>query len=290
MSAASNASTSSGDSSADPTGAGANRDPASQAESLSSQAESRSGQAESSAHADNFSQAELDKFGALANRWWDPQGPQKPLHALNPVRLAYVAQRASLRAAQVLDVGCGGGLLSEALASAGAQVTAIDLAPELIKVAKLHRLETGVSVDYRLQSVESLAQERPDSFDAITCMEMLEHVPDPAAIVRACARLLKPGGRLFVSTLNRTPAAFALAIVGAEYVARLVPRGTHQYRDFIKPSELAGWLRGSGLQLEDVSGLMYEPWRNTARITSRTEINYLVCALKGDPAQPGASA
>ncbi|MBW8808152.1 MAG: bifunctional 2-polyprenyl-6-hydroxyphenol methylase/3-demethylubiquinol 3-O-methyltransferase UbiG [Lysobacter sp.] len=250
MSAASNASTSSGDSS----GTGASHD--------------------------NFSQAELDKFGALANRWWDPQGPQKPLHALNPVRLDYVAQRAALRGAQVLDVGCGGGLLSEALAGAGAQVSAIDLAPELIKVAKLHRLETGVAVDYRLQSVESLAQERPESFDAITCMEMLEHVPDPAAIVRACAKLLKPGGRLFVSTLNRTPAAFALAIVGAEYLTRLVPKGTHQYRDFIKPSELAAWFRETGLQLEDVSGLMYEPWRNTARITSRTEINYLACAFK----------
>lgn len=274
MSAASNASTSPGDSSAD----GASRDPA--------------GPAGASGPTENFSQAELDKFGALANRWWDPQGPQKPLHALNPVRLDYVAQRARLRAAQVLDVGCGGGLLSEALAGAGAQVTAIDLAPELIKVAKLHRLETGVSVDYRLQSVESLAEQQPESFDAITCMEMLEHVPDPAAIVRACARLLKPGGRLFVSTLNRTPAAFALAIVGAEYLARLVPKGTHQYRDFIKPSELAGWLRDGGLQLEDVSGLMYEPWRNAARITSRTEVNYLACALKsgghGDAAGAGA--
>ncbi|MBT2747566.1 MULTISPECIES: bifunctional 2-polyprenyl-6-hydroxyphenol methylase/3-demethylubiquinol 3-O-methyltransferase UbiG [unclassified Lysobacter] len=229
---------------------------------------------------DNFSQAELDKFGALANRWWDPLGPQKPLHALNPVRLDYVAQRAPLSQAQALDVGCGGGLLSEALAAAGAQVTAIDLAPELIKVAKLHRLETGVAVDYRLQSVESLAQERPESFDTITCMEMLEHVPDPGAIVRACASLLKPGGRLFLSTLNRTPAAFALAIVGAEYLARLLPKGTHQYRDFIKPSELARWLREAGLELEDVSGLMYEPWRNGARITSRTDINYLACAYK----------
>jgi len=234
---------------------------------------------------DNFSQAELDKFGALANRWWDPQGPQKPLHAMNPARLGYVAQRVELREAQVLDVGCGGGLLSEALAASGAQVIAIDLAPELIKVAKLHRLETGVAVDYRLQSVETLAEEMPGRFDAVTCMEMLEHVPDPAAIVRACAKLLKPGGRLFLSTLNRTPAAFALAIVGAEYVARVLPKGTHQYRDFIKPSELAAWLREAGLQLEDVSGLMYEPWRNAARVISRTDINYLACARKpGDAA------
>ena len=229
---------------------------------------------------DNFSQLELDKFGALAHRWWDPQGPQKALHALNPPRLRYVAERASLAGAQVLDVGCGGGLLSEALAGEGAAVTAIDLAPELIKVARLHRLETGVEVDYRLQSVEALASERPASFDVVTCMEMLEHVPDPGAIIEACSTLLKPGGRLFVSTLNRTPAAFALAIVGAEYVARLLPKGTHQYRDFIRPSELGGWLRAAGLQLEDVSGLMYEPWRNAARITSRTDVNYLASARK----------
>lgn len=233
---------------------------------------------------DNFSQAELDKFGALANRWWDPQGPQKALHALNPARLGYVAERSALAGARVLDVGCGGGLLSEALAGAGAEVVAIDLAPELLKVARLHKLETGVRVDYRLQSVESLAAEQPGSFDAITCMEMLEHVPDPAAIVGACATLLKPGGRLFLSTLNRTPAAFALAIVGAEYVARVLPKGTHQYRDFIKPSELAAWLRAAELQLEDVSGLMYEPWRNAARVIARTDVNYLACARKPETA------
>jgi 2-polyprenyl-6-hydroxyphenyl methylase / 3-demethylubiquinone-9 3-methyltransferase len=229
---------------------------------------------------DNFDQAELDKFGALANRWWDPQGPQKALHALNPVRLDYVKQRIALRDASVLDVGCGAGLLSEALAREGARVTATDLAPELIKVAKLHKLESQISVDYRLQSVESLAAEQPGSFDAITCMEMLEHVPDPSAIIAACATLLKPGGRLFLSTLNRTPAAFALAIVGAEYVARLLPKGTHHYQDFIKPSELAAWLRAASLQLEDVSGLAYEPWRNAARIIGRTDVNYLACAIK----------
>jgi len=231
----------------------------------------------------NFRQSELDKFAALANRWWDPKGPQKALHALNPVRLGYVADRVALRGAKVLDVGCGGGLLSEALARAGADVTAIDLAADLIKVAKLHGLESGVKVDYRVQPVETLAAEQPGAFDAVTCMEMLEHVPDPGAILSACASLLKPGGRLFVSTLNRTPAAFALAIVGAEYVARLLPRGTHQYRDFIRPSELGAWLRESGLQLEDVSGLVYEPWRDAARISRRTEVNYLACALK-----PGA--
>ena len=230
--------------------------------------------------AGNFNQAELDKFNELANRWWDPQGPQKALHALNPARLGYVAERTPLRGARVLDVGCGGGLLSEALAGEGAEVTAIDLAPDLLKIARLHGLESGVKVDYRQQPVEALAAEMPGSFDAITCMEMLEHVPDPASVLHACATLLKPGGRLFLSTLNRTPAAFALAIVGAEYVARLLPKGTHSYQDFIRPSELAAWLRDAGLQLEDVSGLVYEPWRNAARIGRRTDVNYLACARK----------
>ena len=235
----------------------------------------------------NFRQVELDKFAALASRWWDPEGPQKPLHALNPVRLGYVAGRVSLREAEVLDVGCGGGLLSEALAGEGASVTAIDLADELVKVARLHALESGVKVDYQVKAVEELAAERPASFDVVTCMEMLEHVPDPGAILQACATLLKPGGRLFVSTLNRTPAAFALAIVGAEYVAGLLPKGTHSYQDFIRPSELATWLREAGLQLEDVSGMAYAPWRNAARLSSRTDVNYLACALKPDAGDGG---
>ena len=228
----------------------------------------------------NVRQSELHKFGALANRWWDQNGPQKALHALNPVRLRYVADRVPLEGAKVLDIGCGAGLLSEALAGEGARVTAIDLAPELIDVAKLHQLEAGHQIDYRVQSAEAIADELPGGFDAVTCMEMLEHVPDPGSVIEACARLLKPGGRLFLSTLNRTPAAFALAIVGAEYVARLLPKGTHQYRDFIRPAELAAWLRAADLQLEDVSGLIYEPWRNGARLTSRTEVNYLACARK----------
>ena len=233
----------------------------------------------------NFRQSELDKFDELAQRWWDPQGPQKALHALNPPRLGYIAARVPLRDAAVLDVGCGAGLLSEALAQAGAKVTGIDLAPNLLKVARLHGLERaleepGIKVDYRETAVEALADEMPAAFDAITCMEMLEHVPEPASVIVACARLLKPGGRLFLSTLNRTPAAFAVAIVGAEYVARLLPKGTHQYRDFIKPSELAAWLREAGLELEDVSGLAYEPWRNSARIVPRTDVNYLACAVK----------
>jgi 2-polyprenyl-6-hydroxyphenyl methylase/3-demethylubiquinone-9 3-methyltransferase len=229
---------------------------------------------------DNFSQSEVDKFDELAHRWWDPAGPQKALHALNPVRLDYIAERTTLGDARVLDVGCGGGLLSESLAARGAHVTAIDLAPELLKIARLHQLESGVNVDYRLSPVEALLDAGDAPFDAITCMEMLEHVPDPASVIDACARLLKPGGRLFLSTLNRTPAAFALAIVGAEYVARLLPKGTHQYRDFIRPSELAAWLRDAGLLLEDVSGLLYEPWRNGARLSRRTDVNYLTCAAK----------
>ncbi len=228
----------------------------------------------------NFSQAELDKFGALANRWWDPDGPQKPLHALNPVRLQYVADYATLSGANVLDVGCGAGLLSEALATRGASVTAIDLAPELIKVAKLHGLESGVKVTYELKSVEALAAEQPGSFDVVTCMEMLEHVPEPASIIQACATLLKPGGKLFFSTLNRTPAAFALAVVGAEYIAQLLPKGTHTYEDFIKPAELASWCRQADLQVRDVTGLLYEPWKHAARLTSRTDVNYLGYAEK----------
>ncbi len=234
---------------------------------------------------DNFDQAELDKFGDLANRWWDPSGPQRALHELNPTRLAYVEARSPLKGTAVLDVGCGAGLLSEAMARKVARVTALDLAPELIEVAQLHLLETlqqhpGLEVDYRVQSVEALALERPSAFDAITCMELLEHVPDPASIIDACATLLKPGGRLFLSTLNRTPAAFALAIVGAEYIARLLPRGTHSYAQFIRPSELGTWLRDAGLNLEDVSGLLYNPLARSASLGSRTDVNYLACARK----------
>ncbi len=228
----------------------------------------------------NVSQAEINKFGALANRWWDPQGPQRALHELNPARLGYVRDRSFLRGARVLDVGCGAGILSEALAREGAEVIALDLAPELIDIAQLHLLESGLKVDYRLSAVEALAEEMLASFDAITCMEMLEHVPDPASILRACASLLKPGGKLFVSTLNRTPVAFAVAIVGAEYVAGLLPKGTHDYKSFIKPSELSAWLREAGLQLDDVSGLAYDPIRGKAWLNRRTEINYLACAVK----------
>ncbi|MEO6171734.1 MAG: bifunctional 2-polyprenyl-6-hydroxyphenol methylase/3-demethylubiquinol 3-O-methyltransferase UbiG [Arenimonas sp.] len=229
---------------------------------------------------ENVSRAEIDKFGALANRWWDENGPQKALHQLNPARLNYVAKLLPLRDKKILDVGCGGGLLSEALAREGAQVVALDLAEELIEIAKLHLYESNVKVDYRLQSVESLAEEIPTQFDAITCMEMLEHVPDPSSILRACAKLLKPGGKLFISTLNRTPAAFAIAIVGAEYLANLLPKGTHEYQKFIKPSELAGWARAEGFNVLDISGLAYNPISGKAWVNDRTDINYLMTLEK----------
>lgn len=229
---------------------------------------------------ENVRQSEIERFGALARRWWDPNGPQRPLHELNPARLAYVSERIRLGGADVLDVGCGAGLLSEAMAREGARVVALDLAPELIDVARLHLLESGLQVDYRLVSVEELAAQAPASFDAITCMELLEHVPDPGSVLRACAALLRPGGRLFVSTLNRTPLAFAVAIVGAEYLAGLLPKGTHDYKSFIKPAELSAWLRDAGFELEDVSGLAYDPIRRKAWVNRRTDINYLACALK----------
>lgn len=228
----------------------------------------------------NVDPAELAKFDALAHRWWDPDGESRPLHDLNPVRLAYVRERAALSGVAALDVGCGGGLLSEALAREGARVTAIDLAPQVLDVARLHLHESGLRVDYRAVSVEALSAELPAHFDVVTCMEMIEHVPDPGSVIAACARLLKPGGRLFLSTLNRTPQAFALAIVGAEYLMRLLPRGTHRYAQFIKPSELAAWLRAAGLELEDVSGLHYEPFTRRAWRGGRTDVNYLACARK----------
>jgi len=228
----------------------------------------------------NVNPAETAKFDRLASRWWDKDGESRPLHDLNPARFNYVADRISLKGARVLDVGCGGGILSEALAAAGAQVTGIDLAPRVLDVARLHLHETGLSVDYREISVEALAGQMPGAFDAIACMEMLEHVPDPGSVIAACAALLKPGGRMFLSTLNRTPQAFVTAIVGAEYIANLLPRGTHHYAQFIRPAELAMSLRGNGLELEDVSGLAYNPLTRRARVTSNTQVNYLACARK----------
>ncbi|MFC4822219.1 bifunctional 2-polyprenyl-6-hydroxyphenol methylase/3-demethylubiquinol 3-O-methyltransferase UbiG [Dokdonella ginsengisoli] len=228
----------------------------------------------------NVDRAETAKFDRLASRWWDPDGESRPLHDLNPVRLGYVAERAALKGARALDVGCGGGLLSEALARAGAAVTAIDLASGVLDVARLHLHESGLSVDYREISVEALAEESPAEFDVVTCMEMLEHVPDPASVIRACATLLKPGGRLFLSTLNRTPLAFGAAILGAEHVLRLLPRGTHHYAQFIKPSEMAADLRAAGLVLDGLSGLAYNPLTRKAWLTGSVAVNYLACASR----------
>jgi len=234
----------------------------------------------------NVDLEELARFGKLAHRWWDPDGESRPLHDLNPVRLAFVAGRVALHGARAADVGCGGGLLSEALAKSGANVTAIDLAPEVIEVARLHLHETNaalpspLSVDYRLCSSRELATAEPAAFDAVCCMELIEHVPDPAALIEDLAALMKPGGKLFLSTLNRTPVSFVTAIIGAEYVARLLPRGTHDYRQFLKPSELAALLRGAGLTLDEISGIAYNPLNRKAWLTRHTAVNYLVCASK----------
>jgi len=229
---------------------------------------------------ENVDRSETGKFDRLASRWWDPDGESRPLHDLNPVRFGYVADRVRLQGVRVLDVGCGGGILSEALARAGAKVVAIDLAPAVLDVARLHLHESGVAVDYREVAVEALAAEMPGAFDVVTCMEMLEHVPDPASVVAACATLLKPGGKLFLSTLNRTPLAFGAAILGAEHVLRLLPRGTHHYAQFIKPSEIAKDLRASGLVLDDLSGIAYNPLTRSARLTTSVAVNYLACASK----------
>ena len=228
----------------------------------------------------NVDRAETAKFERLAARWWDPDGESRPLHDLNPVRLGYIAERAELKGARALDIGCGGGLLSEALASAGANVTAIDLAPAVLDVARLHLHESGLKVDYRETSVEALAVELPSAFDVIACMEMLEHVPDPGSVIHAAARLLKPGGKLFLSTLNRTPFAFGAAIVGAEHVLRLLPRGTHHYAQFLKPSEIASDLRAAGLALDDLRGIAYNPFARKAWLTPSVAVNYLVAASK----------
>jgi len=230
-----------------------------------------------SAHASNHDPAEIARFDAAAQRWWDPQGEFKALHALNPVRLAYVDERAGLRGKHVLDVGCGGGLLSEAMARAGATVTGIDLAPLTIEVAELHALDSGLPVRYMRQAAELHAVEHAGEYDVITCMEMLEHVPDPAGVLRALHTLVKPGGRAFLSTLNRTLKAYLFAVVGAEYVLNLIPRGTHTYERFIRPSELARWSRAVGFELEDLSGLAYDPFANTARLSKDVDVNYLMC-------------
>jgi 2-polyprenyl-6-hydroxyphenyl methylase/3-demethylubiquinone-9 3-methyltransferase len=230
--------------------------------------------------------AEIRKFDALAGRFWDPAGEFGPLHRLNPLRLQYIAERAPLAGQAVLDVGCGGGILAEALARAGASVTGIDLAPAALATAELHALESGVTIRYRQVSAEALAAEQPGAYDVVTCMEMLEHVPDPASVIGALARLVRPGGAVFVSTLNRTPKAFALAIVGAEYLARLLPRGTHEYARFIRPSELARAARAAGLTLTHLAGIGYAPLTREFRLEPRVDVNYLAHFTRPAAAPP----
>lgn len=223
----------------------------------------------------NVDAAELAKFEAMAQRWWDPAGEFRPLHDLNPVRLDYIEARAGLSGRRVLDVGCGGGLVAEGMARRGAVVTGIDMAAGPLEVARLHALEAGITVDYRLCPAEQMAVEEPGGFDLVTCLEMLEHVPDPSGVVAALAQLARPGGHVICSTINRGPKAFALAIVGAEYVLGLLPRGTHEYARFIRPSELARAGREAGLQLSELAGIEYDPFARRARITSDTSVNYL---------------
>jgi len=224
----------------------------------------------------NADPAELAKFGALAHRWWDPTGDFKPLHDINPLRLDYIARRShGLEGKHALDVGCGGGILAEAMASAGAKVLGIDLSDKALAVARLHQLESGVELDYRLSAAETLAAEQPGRFEIVTCMELLEHVPEPASTIAACATLVKPGGLVVFSTINRNPKAYLFAVIGGEYLLRLLPRGTHDYARFIKPSELVGFARRAGLEADDLVGMTYNPLTRTYRLEADTSINYI---------------
>ena len=233
----------------------------------------------------NVDPAELAKFSALAHRWWDEQGEFSSLHQINPLRLDWIDRIASLHGTSVLDVGCGGGILADAMARRGARVLGIDLADKSLRVAQLHALEAQTpDIEYRALSAEALAAEQPASFDTVTCMEMLEHVPDPASVVRACAQLVRPGGWVFFSTINRNAKAFAQAIVAAEYLLGLVPRGTHEYERLIRPSELASWCRDAGLVLQHSSGLSYNPLSRRYRLTPDTSVNYMIATRKPDAA------
>jgi 2-polyprenyl-6-hydroxyphenyl methylase/3-demethylubiquinone-9 3-methyltransferase len=233
----------------------------------------------------NADPAELAKFSALASKWWDPESEFKPLHAINPLRLEWIDRLAGLSGKRVLDVGCGGGILAESMARAGATVKGIDLADKPLKVAQLHRFESGVAVDYECIGAEDLAAREPAAFDVVTCMEMLEHVPDPASTVRACAALVRPGGLVFFSTINRNPKSYLFAVIGAEYVLRLLPRGTHDYAKFIRPSELARFCRDAGLDTVDTTGMSYNPLTERYWLGRDISVNYLVAAQK-----PRASA
>jgi 2-polyprenyl-6-hydroxyphenyl methylase/3-demethylubiquinone-9 3-methyltransferase len=228
----------------------------------------------------NIDPSEQQKFDRIAASWWDPDGESRPLHDLNPARLAYISERVSLKDARVIDVGCGGGILSESMAAQGADVTGIDVAAKALSVARLHLHESGLKVDYQQVTAEAWSEQHPASADVVTCMEMLEHVPDPVSVVRACATMLSEGGHLFMSTLNRHPLSFAVAILGGEHITRIIPKGTHQYDRFIKPSELCEWIRGAGMKVEDISGIHYNPLERTARTGGHVKVNYLIHATR----------
>ena len=228
----------------------------------------------------NVDQAELEKFSQLASRWWDPQGEFRPLHEINPLRLDWIDAHAHLAGKKVLDVGCGGGILAEAMAARGAQVTGIDLGEKSLRVAELHLLQSKAAVVYEEASAEQFAERHAGEFDVVTCMEMLEHVPEPSSAVAACARLARPGGQVFFSTINRNPKSYLFAVIGAEYVLRLLPRGTHDYARFIKPSELSRWARAAGLRVEEVIGMTYNPLTRRYRLEADCDVNYLLRCVR----------
>jgi 2-polyprenyl-6-hydroxyphenyl methylase/3-demethylubiquinone-9 3-methyltransferase len=228
----------------------------------------------------NVDAAELNKFSELAHKWWDKSSEFKPLHDINPLRLNYIDKAVSLSGKTVLDVGCGGGILSESMAQKGATVTGIDLGEKALKVAQLHSFESGITVDYQLIAVESLAEKQPASFDIVTCLEMLEHVPDPASVVTACAKLVKPGGHVFFSTINRNPKSYLFAVIGAEYALNMLPRGTHDYTKFIKPSELASWIRSANLDLQHQIGMNYNPITQHYWLDDNVSVNYMMYTIK----------
>ena len=228
----------------------------------------------------NVDPGEIEKFEKLAGRWWDPNSEFKPLHDINPLRLDYIDRLAPLASTQVIDIGCGGGLLTEGMAARGAQVIGIDMGKAPLSVARLHQHESGLEIDYRQTTAELMAAEQAGSFDTVTCMEMLEHVPDPAATITACAQLIRDDGRVFLSTINRNPKAYLFAIVGAEYLLRLLPRGTHDYSKFIRPSEMEAWAREAGLQLVDLTGMSYNPLTQEYTLGTDVSVNYLACFRK----------
>ena len=228
----------------------------------------------------NVDQSEIAKFSALAHRWWDPNSEFKPLHAINPLRLNWIKSFVNLEGKKVVDIGCGGGILAESISQSGADTTGIDLSEKALKVAELHALEVGANLTYRAISAESLADEQPEQYDVVTCMEMLEHVPDPASVVRACAKLCKPGGILFFSTLNRSPKSYLFAIIGAEYILKLLPKGTHEYAKFIKPSELVAFTRHAGLEMLGMKGLSYNPLTQVYSLSDDVDVNYMIAVRK----------